>query len=158
MPKPSSFLIEDAIVVTMDPRRRVIEGGSILVEGERIAEIVGPEFKPNGRAQKRISAKGMVAIPGLIDTHVHLAQSLLRGCADDLSLVAWLRERVWPIQGSFTEDDGRVSAELSMLEMVKSGTTSFVRMPKSDSQSAWSCSSGSDWELSFPIAQPFVPS
>jgi len=110
----------------MDPRRRVIEGGSILVEGERIAEIVGPEFKPNGRAQKRISAKGMVAIPGLIDTHVHLAQSLLRGCADDLSLVAWLRERVWPIQGSFTEDDGRVSAELSMLEMVKSGTTSFV--------------------------------
>ena len=65
-------------------------------------------------------------IPGLIDTHIHLAQSLLRGCADDLSLVEWLSKKIWPIQASFTEEDGRVSAELSMLEMVKSGTTSFV--------------------------------
>jgi cytosine/adenosine deaminase-related metal-dependent hydrolase len=65
-------------------------------------------------------------IPGLIDTHLHLAQSLLRGCADDLSLVEWLRQRVWPIQGCFTEKDGRASAELSMLEMMRSGTTSFV--------------------------------
>ena len=65
-------------------------------------------------------------IPGLVDTHLHLAQSLLRGCADDLSLVEWLRQRVWPIQGCFTEEDGRASAELSMLEMIRSGTTSFV--------------------------------
>jgi len=126
MPKPSSFLIEDAIVVTMDPRRRVIEGGSIFVEGDRISEIFGPGFREGRGAQQKISAKGMAVIPGLIDTHIHLAQSLLRGCADDLSLVKWLRRRVWPIQGSFTEEDGRVSAELSMLEMVKSGTTSFV--------------------------------
>jgi len=126
LPKPSSFLIEDAIVVTMDPRRRVIEGGSILVEGDRIAKIAGPGSRRQRGAQQRISAKGMAVIPGLIDTHIHLAQSLLRGYADDLSLVEWLSQRVWPIQGSFTEEDGRASAELSMLEMVKSGTTSFV--------------------------------
>jgi len=124
--RPSSVLIEDAIVVTMDPRRRVIEGGSILVEGDRIAEIRGPGGGRRKKAEQRISAKGMVVIPGLIDVHLHLAQSLLRGCADDLSLVKWLRERVWPIQGCFTEEDGRVSAELSMLEMIRSGTTSFV--------------------------------
>ena len=126
MANPSSVLIEDGIIVTMDPRRRVIEGGHILVEGGRIAEIRGPGSKPSRRAEQRISAKGMAVIPGLVDTHVHLAQSLLRGCADDLSLVDWLKKRVWPIQGSFTREDGRVSAELSMLEMVKSGTTSFV--------------------------------
>lgn len=126
MPKSSSFLIEDAIIVTMDPRRRVIEKGSILVEGDRIAEVRRPGDKRGRRAERSISARGMAVIPGLIDTHVHLAQSILRGCADDLSLVDWLRQRVWPIQGSFTEEDGRMSAELSMLEMVKSGTTAFV--------------------------------
>jgi len=124
--KPSSILIEDAIIVAVDPRRRVIEGGSILVEGDRIAEIRGPEGGRPEKAEQRISAKGMAVIPGLIDTHLHLAQSLLRGCADDLSLVEWLRQRVWPIQGCFTEKDGRASAELSMLEMMRSGTTSFV--------------------------------
>ncbi len=126
MAKPSSFLIEDAIIVTMDPRRRVIDGGSILVEGGRISEVRGPGSRGSARAEQRVSARGMAVIPGLIDTHLHLAQSLLRGCADDLSLVEWLKERVWPIQGSFTEEDGRVSAELSMLEMIRSGTTSFV--------------------------------
>jgi len=123
---PRSILFDDAIIVTMDPRRRVIEGGSILVEGDRITEIRGPAGGRPQRAEQRISAKGMAVIPGLVDTHLHLAQSLLRGCADDLSLVEWLRQRVWPIQGSFTEEDGRVSAELSMLEMITSGTTSFV--------------------------------
>ena len=126
MSKSRSLLIEDAVVVTMDPRRRVIEGGSILVEGDRIADIRGPGHRRQQGAEWRISAKGMAVMPGLIDTHIHLAQSLLRGCADDLSLVEWLRQRVWPIQGCFTQEDGRVSAELSMLEMIKSGTTSFV--------------------------------
>jgi cytosine/adenosine deaminase-related metal-dependent hydrolase len=123
---PSSILIEDALIVTMDPRRRVIEGGHIVVEEGRISEVGRPGSKSRRKAEQTISAKGMAVIPGLIDTHIHLAQSLLRGCADDLSLVDWLKKRVWPIQGCFTEEDGRVSAELSMLEMVKSGTTSFV--------------------------------
>jgi cytosine/adenosine deaminase-related metal-dependent hydrolase len=111
----------------MDPRLRVIKGGSILVEDGRIAEVRGSDIIPEGhKADLRISARGMAVIPGLIDTHIHLAQSLLRGCADDLSLVDWLKRRVWPLQGNFTEADGKVSAELSMLEMLKSGTTSFV--------------------------------
>jgi len=96
------------------------------VEGDRIAEIRAPGGGRPEKAEQRISAKGMAVIPGLVDTHLHLAQSLLRGCADDLSLVEWLRQRVWPLQGCFTEEDGRVSAELSMLEMIRSGTTSFV--------------------------------
>jgi cytosine/adenosine deaminase-related metal-dependent hydrolase len=125
--KPPSVLIEDGIIVTMDPRLKVIKEGSVLVEDGRIAEIGMSDAIPEGhKADLRISARGMAVTPGLIDTHVHLAQSLLRGCADDLSLVDWLRRRVWPLQGSFTEADGRVSAELSMLEMLRSGTTSFV--------------------------------
>ena len=126
MPAPGSILIEDATIVTVDPRRRVIEGGSILVKEGRISEVRSSRIQSGSSAELKIQAKGMALIPGLVDTHMHLAQSLLRGCADDLSLVDWLKKRVWPIQAAFTEDDGRVSAELSMLEMVKSGTTSFV--------------------------------
>jgi cytosine/adenosine deaminase-related metal-dependent hydrolase len=110
----------------MDPRRRVIEGGSILVEDGVITEVGGPHAGSKKKADEVIDAKGKAVIPGLVDTHVHLAQSLLRGAADDLSLVDWLMKRVWPLQASFTKEDGRVSAELSMLEMVRSGTTSFV--------------------------------
>jgi cytosine/adenosine deaminase-related metal-dependent hydrolase len=68
----------------------------------------------------------MLVLPGLIDTHIHLAQALIRGCADDVSLVDWLRKFVWPLQGNFDSEDGRVSAELCMLEMIKSGTTTFL--------------------------------
>ena len=125
--EPNSVLIEDAIIVTMDPQRRVVHGGTIFIEDGRIAEVkAGGPGKSAREAELKIKAKGMAVIPGLIDTHMHLAQSLLRGCADDLSLVDWLKKRVWPIQAAFTEEDGRVSAELSMLEMMKTGTTSFI--------------------------------
>ena len=127
MAKPATILIENAVIVTVDPRRRVIERGSVFVEEGRIAEVrAGSPSGAARRAELKIDARGMAVIPGLIDTHMHLAQSLLRGCADDLSLVDWLRKRVWPIQAAFTEEDGRVSAELSMLEMTKTGTTSFI--------------------------------
>ena len=127
MAKPASVLIENAIIVTMDPRRRVIEGGSVFVEDGRIAEVrAGSSSAPARKAELKIDARGMAVIPGLVDTHMHLAQSLLRGCADDLSLVDWLKKRVWPIQAAFTKEDGKVSAELSMLEMMRTGTTSFI--------------------------------
>ena len=61
----------------------------------------------------------------LIDAHVHMAQAMLRGSADDPSY-DWLIERIWPLQGSYTPEEGQASAELCMLEMLKSGTTTFV--------------------------------
>jgi cytosine/adenosine deaminase-related metal-dependent hydrolase len=57
---------------------------------------------------------------------VHLAQALIRGCADDTSLIDWLQKYVWPLQGNFDSEDGKASAELGMLEMIKSGTTTFL--------------------------------
>jgi cytosine/adenosine deaminase-related metal-dependent hydrolase len=125
--KPGSVLIQGGIVVTVDRRQRIVKDGSILVEEGVITKVGGPGLAAGGpRPERVISAKGMAVIPGLIDTHIHLAQSLLRGAADDLSLVDWLMKRVWPLQACFTKEDGRVSAELSLLEMLKSGTTSFV--------------------------------
>jgi cytosine/adenosine deaminase-related metal-dependent hydrolase len=123
----SSILISGGIIVTMDDRRRVIMDGAVRIEGSRIVQ-VGKlrDVKNAPKAEIEIDAKEMVVLPGLIDTHVHLAQALLRGCADDTSLIDWLQKYVWPLQGNFDGQDGKASAELCMLEMIKSGTTTFL--------------------------------
>jgi len=111
----------------MDSKRRVIKDGSVLIEDDMIAQVgKSTDVKPQNRAEFEIDAKGKVVLPGLVDTHVHLAQALIRGCADDTSLIDWLQKFVWPLQGNFDAQDGKASAELCMLEMIKSGTTIFL--------------------------------
>jgi len=114
-------------VVTVDRTRRVIEDGAVLLEDGLITQVgKATDVKPEKRAEFEIDAKGMAVLPGLVDTHVHLAQALIRGCADDTSLIDWLQKFVWPLQGNFDAQDGKASAELCMLEMIKSGTTTFL--------------------------------
>lgn len=111
----------------MNQDRRVIRDGAVLVQNDRIAQVgKATELKVSPRAEFEIETKGMVILPGLIDTHVHLAQAIIRGCADDTSLIDWLQKFVWPLQGNFEAEDGKASAELCMLEMIKSGTTTFL--------------------------------
>ncbi len=122
-----SILISGGTIITMDKGRRVIRDGAVLVQDDRITQVgKAEEIKAKPRAEFEMDAEGMVVLPGLIDTHVHLAQALLRGCADDTSLIDWLQKFVWPLQGNFEPEDGRASAELCMLEMIKSGTTTFL--------------------------------
>jgi cytosine/adenosine deaminase-related metal-dependent hydrolase len=123
----ASILISGGTIITVDGHRRVIGDGAVLVQNDRIAQVgKADEIKAKPRAEFEIDAKGMVVLPGLIDTHVHLAQALLRGCADDTSLIDWLQKFVWPLQGNFEAEDGRASAELCIVEMIKSGTTTFL--------------------------------
>jgi cytosine/adenosine deaminase-related metal-dependent hydrolase len=122
-----SILIEHGVVVTLDARRRVIRDGAVMTEGSRITDVGKTEELHNKYTpEHRIDASRKLVIPGLIDCHVHLAQALIRGCADDVALIDWLGKYVWPLQGNYTADDGKVSAQLCMLEMIKSGTTSFI--------------------------------
>ncbi|MHA2002493.1 MAG: amidohydrolase family protein [Candidatus Thorarchaeota archaeon] len=121
-----SILIENGYVLTMDPKRRIIRDGSVLIEGQKITRVGKSDELVKEKAELVIDAKNMIVMPGMIDTHVHLAQALIRGCADDVSLVDWLKSYVWVLQGNFTKEDGRVSAELCMAEMIRTGTTSFV--------------------------------
>jgi cytosine/adenosine deaminase-related metal-dependent hydrolase len=120
-------LFKNATVITMDPKRRIITGGAVAVRGSRI-EAVG-KSRDLGRkfsGDETIDLRGGLLMPGLIDSHVHLAQAMLRGCAENLSHDPWLTERVWPLEGSYEGGDGRISAELCILEMLKSGTTTFL--------------------------------
>jgi len=121
------MLFKNATILTMNPTRDIISGGAIAIQGNRIVAIgKTDELLAQYQDEEVIDVGGKLIIPGLIDTHVHLAQALIRGCADDMALIQWLCERVWVLQGNFTEDDGYVSARLCIAEMLKSGTTTFL--------------------------------
>ncbi|MDW8360695.1 MAG: amidohydrolase family protein, partial [Candidatus Caldarchaeum sp.] len=124
------YLFKGGFVIPVDGQRRIIKDGCVLVEDERI-EMVGPREKvlPHSSGAEVVEAENCVIIPGLVDTHVHLAQALLRGVVpDNLTLIPWLRDWVWRFLGVYDNEDARVSAALCILEMLKTGTTSFIEI------------------------------
>jgi len=120
------MIFENARVITVDETRRVIVDGAVAVDGDRIVAVgKRAEVEETFPDYQRYDAKGGIILPGLVDCHVHMSQALIRGCAENTALVEWLK-RVWRCQGNFTEEDGKLAAELCILEMIKSGTTAFV--------------------------------
>ena len=121
------MLYTHATVVTVETSRRIITDGAIRVVGD-VIEDIGKTYILKGKyaADEECDLSGRIIIPGLISTHMHTAQTLLRGTADDLELVSWLCERIWVLQGNFTAEDGYAAARLSIGEMLKSGTTCFL--------------------------------
>jgi cytosine/adenosine deaminase-related metal-dependent hydrolase len=122
-------LIEHAIVVTMDGGRRVLRDGAVAVRGTDIVD-VGPadEVSPRYDARHRIDGRRFVVTPGMVNTHIHITgEPLTRGYVPDdtpfeENVFAWL----CPLYATYTEEDERLSAQLSAAEMLKSGTTSFL--------------------------------
>lgn len=119
----SKLLVSGGTIVTMNPRREILEG-DILIEGNRIKAI----GKVTERADRVIDASGKAVIPGLIQTHIHLCQTLFRGQADDLELMDWLKLRIWPLEAAHDEDSIYWSAMLGSAELMKGGTTCIVDM------------------------------
>lgn len=121
------MLYTHATIITVDGTRRIIDDGAIYVKNDIIADIGKTAvLKERYSSSEELDLSGRIIIPGLISTHMHTAQTLLRGTADDLELVSWLCERIWVLQGNFTEADGYAAARLSIGEMLKSGTTCFL--------------------------------
>ncbi|MFB6171461.1 MAG: amidohydrolase [Haloarculaceae archaeon] len=81
-----------------------------------------------GGGDETLDAAGGLVIPGLVNAHTHVAMTLLRGYADDKPLDAWLREDVWPVEAELTAADVRAGTELGLVELIRSGTTSFADM------------------------------
>lgn len=121
------MIYEHGLLITVDAERRIIGDGAMVVRDGRFTAIdKTATLRERFPLEQRINLNGKVVTPGLVNTHVHLAQAMIRGCADDMELLEWLGQRVWVLQGNYTEEDGRASAELCILEMLKSGTTAFV--------------------------------
>jgi len=126
------MLFANATILTMNKRRDIITDGGVVIEGNRITrvgkmrDLLSSSSGSVHPKEKKIDLGGKLLIPGLIDTHVHLAQAMLRGAADEVELIPWLCDRIWVLQGNYTEHDGYASARLCIAEMLKSGTTTFL--------------------------------
>lgn len=118
----TDILIKNGNIVTMNPERKIIEGGDLAIDGDEISEI-GKNL--DREADEIIDAKGKAVLPGLINGHVHVPMVLFRGIADDLELQTWLEEKIWPLEGNLDEESTYAGALLGCLEMIKSGTTCF---------------------------------
>ena len=119
------YLFKNIHIVTMDEQFPEIFFGDVLVEGKIITKI-GIDLPKV--AHKVIEGKNRVLMPGLINTHTHVAMTLLRSYGDDTSLFDWLENMVWPMEDKMTKEDIKVGTQLGIAEMLLSGTTTFLDM------------------------------
>ncbi len=122
----SRLVVAGGTIVTMDAARRVVSG-DVVIDGGRIVDIVQSHNEHDASAQ-RIDASGCIVLPGLIQAHTHLCQTLCRSAADDLSLLEWLRLRVWPYEAALDERSMRAAARLAAAELLVCGTTAILYM------------------------------
>ena len=97
----------------------------IFIEGNRI-KTIGQSLEVE--ADKIISGRKKAVIPGFVNMHTHAAMTLFRGIGDDMPLMPWLEEKIWPNEAKLTDEDIYWGAKLACLEMIKSGTTAFFDM------------------------------
>jgi len=116
-------LIRNGLLITADSQNRVYPG-NLLIEDGNIAALGAVESS----AEQTIDASGMWILPGFVQTHIHLCQTLFRGLADDLELLDWLRQRIWPLEAAHNEDSLYWSARLAIAELLKGGTTTILSM------------------------------
>jgi 5-methylthioadenosine/S-adenosylhomocysteine deaminase len=126
-PRSVDLLITGGTVVTVDPARRVLAPGAVAIEAGRIvavgpADEVGSAVEPH----QRLDATGKVVFPGLVNTHTHLFQTLLKGLGDDRVLVDWFRQMTGPSAAALTEEDCYHAALAGCLEALRSGTTTIT--------------------------------
>ena len=120
----ASLKINGATIVTMNDAFEVIEG-DVLVRNGRIAAIGQLAETPVDRT---IDGRGCYLLPGFIQTHIHLCQTLFRGYADDLALLDWLKTRVWPMEAAHTPTSLAAAARHAASELLCSGTTTVLTM------------------------------
>ena len=127
---PVRILIRPGSVVTMDPSRRVLPGGALVVTGSSIESVLtAPELAALPPFDGTVfDAPALTAIPGFIQTHIHLCQTLFRGLADDLELLDWLRLKIYPYEAAHNAASMRASAMNGIAELIRSGTTTIMDM------------------------------
>ncbi len=123
MKAPREILIRNARVWT-SAGEPVIEGGSVLVRDGRIARV----GRFHARAETVVDADGCLVLPGFVQGHIHLCQTLFRGAAEDMPLLPWLTQHIWMLEAAHDEDSIRASALLACAELIRGGCTAFLSM------------------------------
>ncbi len=128
-PTRVDLILEGSHVLTMDGKGTVIENGAIAID-KGVIVALGPQADMTRAytAQNKLVERHGLIMPGLVNVHTHAAMACFRGLADDLPLMQWLQEYIFPVEATLTGDVVYHSTLLSLCEMMKSGTTSFCDM------------------------------
>jgi 5-methylthioadenosine/S-adenosylhomocysteine deaminase len=122
-----SLLIKGAKIITLDGENNIFDG-DVFVEQGRIGALGASLIGRGYEDAEVIDARGRLLLPGFVQTHVHLCQTLFRGAADDLSLIDWLTKRIWPMEAAHTAESIYASARLGLAELMRGGTTCALTM------------------------------
>ena len=118
-----SLVLHGGTLLPMRDSRPV--SGDLLVSGTRIGGVGQVTPPPDTEV---VDVSGCAVMPGLVQTHVHLVQTLFRGLAEDMALLPWLRTRVWPLEAAHDEASVRASVRLGLLDLLTTGTTTILDM------------------------------
>jgi 5-methylthioadenosine/S-adenosylhomocysteine deaminase len=118
----------NATIVTLNENNDVLKNGYMIVENDKMIEVQQGEFPLTTQVDEVIDLRGKWVLPGLVNVHTHVLMTILRGIGDDMLLKPWLETKIWPLESQYTADLAVASTELGLLEMVKSGTTTFNDM------------------------------
>jgi 5-methylthioadenosine/S-adenosylhomocysteine deaminase len=123
-------LVRTRAVVTMDPAGTIVPDGALLIRDRVIERVLGAHeiAAAAGPGTAMVDAGTLVAIPGFVQTHVHLCQTLFRGLAEDMELLDWLRLRIFPYEAAHSASSMRASAMLGIAELLRGGTTTVMDM------------------------------
>ena len=126
-----SILIKQSLILTMEEENGQLKPpfrGDILVEGDKISRIAANLPAEESASAQVIKGRHLLAMPGLINAHNHAAMTLFRGFGDDMALMDWLNNKIWPAEEKMTATDILLGTRLALLEMIKSGTAAFADM------------------------------
>ena len=120
------LLLTNGSVITVDDERRVHEPGAVAISGDRIRAVGTPEDLDRYRATRVIDCTGKAVLPGFIDTHTHMFQSLGRGLGEGMPLYPWLSDFMWPYAQVISRQEAWAGVRLTALEAARAGTTAVV--------------------------------
>src|SRR6266508_130786 len=125
-----SLVVNAGTVITQNAAHRVLSPGAVALDGTDIVDVDSPqEIARKYAAADTINARDEIVLPGLINTHTHAPMVMYRGLADDLALMDWLQKYIFPAESKTVSPElVRVGTRLAALEMIESGTTTFVDM------------------------------
>ena len=124
--KQREVWLKNATIVTMNPDRQILDG-DLLIQNGRIAA-VGDVDPAQAVGAEVLNLDGQVVLPGFVQCHIHLCQTLMRNHADDMVLIDWLKRRIWPYEASLTPETLHTSAEVGLAELILGGTTALLDM------------------------------
>ncbi len=122
----SRIIIRNSTIVTMDAQRRVLTDHVLVVEGDRIVAITPQAEWVAQPGDDIVDGRSRYILPGFVNSHVHTVQHLSRGLSDDVDILTWLHDRIWPYESNLTEEDSYISTLLFGIEQIANGTTTVA--------------------------------